>query len=765
MRCVECGTVGGDADVFCGHCGASLRSQSTGRSTSAAEQPTTEPVAFFEPAPSTGSPSDRSRRGRLRDAAPRTLAAAITLILIAAVTVAAPRLAERRSAGALPAPTGERWRAELGTEPSFRFTNLGTGVQPFQALVADEERVYAAGAGLVAAYDAASGTRRWQRVLPNPGQPTLAGPVLVIDTARGPVALDRATGEVRWEAPVVGVERFTTDGEDRILLSRSADITAVDATDGTMMWSVPTFPGPDTGFAVADRDTVVVATSGNAVIRALHADTGDLRWEQRHSGAILTPPALVDGLVYVQDGDGDLHAFDAQTGDETWAHTPERDDFGPLTAGSGVVVRWSFEGRHVALNAATGRELWSWTWRAFQAGFAHAGLVIAPERAQGRVRALDARTGQERWVTTGIFVSGVTAAGDGLYAATGDQIVALEVHDGTERWRVEPSDPTGPPGYPTATVDGERVYVSTVGGPLVAVDRASGTERWRFDPATVEDDLPTDNRSGITSVAVPFRERVIVTSNRAVYTLDAATGGVEDRFQTSVGPGAVPVVAQGMVIVDLGPSVIGLDAASLQLRWQWTAPAAGARIGSHPVTPPTLHGDVVLVGGGDGTLAALDPRTGAPRWDLDLGAAVISRPGVSGNTIVVRTETGDIRAFDAGTGRARWRQALSPTALGDPALSGRTVYATDADELIALDLASGTERWRTGLGDDGLTVPLAVEDTVLVGTSTGELVAVDGAAGGIMWRHTVGAGISAPPAVTEDDVIVVTDAGTVVSLR
>lgn len=765
MRCPECATAGLPEDArFCGLCGASLHPP---------EEPRAEPLAPLRHDPATfhgDHGEDRPPDGstlvqRARDAAPRWLATAVGLVLVVGLALVALRLGDDRSAPGLGALEGELWRVSLGTEPSFRFTNVDTGHGTIPETVAGDGDVYTAFGGVVVAHTADRAELRWRRVLPEPRSPTIAGPVLVLATDRGVVALDRMTGETRWEHPSTNAVMIATDGSDRVFVADPTSITALGTSDGRASWSLSAARGSDPDWLAASDGSLVTAWSrdGGPILRVFDSRTGTLRWERP-----ATPPpamhAVGDGNLYLADAGGAVAAYDLDDGEERWQVRPGREQAWLETA-RGVVVVWTPHGGVVGLSASDGRRLWRGPQRASRPPLVGDTTTYVTTTSPPRIVAVRTATGETRWSERRGTGSPVASDDDHLYLAQRRTVTAWRAEDGGERWHVSPTDPERPPGFPSPVVHHDRVYVTTVGGPLVALRRTSGRELWRFDPAAIEDELPTETPSGTTSVALPLQDRVIVASNRAVYALDASSAEVVASFPTNVAPDAVPVSADGHIIIDLGPSLVGLDAQTLQLRWQYTSPTHGARIGAHPVTPPTVHGDLVLVGGADGTLAALDPATGDPRWDLDLGSAIVSRPVVGDGLIVVRTETGDVRAFDADNGRALWRRELSPTGLGEPAVAGGTVYATDAEELIALDADTGTERWRRDLHAGTLSAPTALGDLVYVGTADGEVVAVSGLAGEVQWRFTAGAPVSAPPTVHDDDAVAVTDAGTVISLR
>ena len=121
-----------------------------------------------------------------------------------------------------------------------------------------------------------------------------------------------------------------------------------------------------------------------------------------------------------------------------------------------------------------------------------------------------------------------------------------------------------------------------------------------------------------------------------VYALDPASGAL--RWQTRVGRGGLGGgIVFGMAagggrlfvpVTDLTvmaggdpgkPGVHALDIATGKLLWSHPGPACTGegRCWNGYNAVPTIVGDIVLVGGDDGKLLALDARTGAVGWAFD----------------------------------------------------------------------------------------------------------------------------------------------------
>jgi outer membrane protein assembly factor BamB len=149
--------------------------------------------------------------------------------------------------------------------------------------------------------------------------------------------------------------------------------------------------------------------------------------------------------------------------------------------------------------------------------------------------------------------------------------------------------------------------------------------------------------------------------------------------------------------------------ATVQRLWQF-APAAQTE-----PTAPVAAGGLVLVGGADGVVRALDATSGQVRWTAYTGGAVRYPPTVADGLALVGSGDGWAYAFAAATGQQRWRFRAAPaerrislygTLLSTwPVASGVLVdrgvaYCAagisdyDGTHVYALDAATGRIRWQ-----------------------------------------------------------------------
>lgn len=316
--------------------------------------------------------------------------------------------------------------------------------------------------------------------------------------------------------------------------------------------------------------------------------------------------AVEGGRIHASDGPS-LYALDATTGAEQWRLQTDAWVYS-LKADRGTVVTGTRGGGVQAWEASTGEKLWEGggvqtDFETAEAGPAiHDGTVYLWQDA--RLRAVDARTGIERWsypigdaASCGGVPVRVTPAPDGyVYVSAGARVLAVDNMSGHVRWHFEsPAVFLSPPAFaPGPAVTGGGVYLADYLGTVYAIDASTGKDRWR---------IATEARQSIEPVLVTAGN-VHVGSGSALYTLDAVTGTPKWRFAAGGEVVGAPVVADGRVHFGSADHVLyTLDAAGGQLRWKL---ATGGEITGSPVA----QGGVVYACSKDRCVYALDALKG-----------------------------------------------------------------------------------------------------------------------------------------------------------
>ncbi|MFF3392266.1 PQQ-binding-like beta-propeller repeat protein [Streptomyces sp. NPDC002669] len=338
-------------------------------------------------------------------------------------------------------------------------------------------------------------------------------------------------------------------------------------------------------------------------VHALDVGNGRRQFKTRDVAWVM---AVEGGRIHASDGPS-LYALDAATGTEQWRLQTDAWVYS-LKAGRGTVVTGTRGGGVQAWEASSGEKLWESSGLQTDFETAEAGPVIHDGTVylwqDARLRAVDARTGIERWsypigdaASCGGVPVRVTAAPDGyVYVSAGARVLAVETMSGHVRWHFEsPSVFLSPPAFaPGPAVTGGGVYLADYLGTVYAIDASTGKDRWR---------IATEARQSIEPVLVTAGN-VHVGSGSALYTLDAVTGTPKWRFAAGGEVVGSPVVADGRVHFGSADHVLyTLDAAGGQLRWKL---ATGGEITGSPVA----QGGVVYACSKDRCVYALDALKG-----------------------------------------------------------------------------------------------------------------------------------------------------------
>ncbi|GGX33177.1 outer membrane protein assembly factor BamB family protein [Streptomyces lomondensis] len=351
----------------------------------------------------------------------------------------------------------------------------------------------------------------------------------------------------------------------------------------------------------AVADDLVYVTSFE--VHALDVATGRRRFKTRD---VAWSMAVADGRIHASDGPT-LFALDAREGADLWRLQTDAWVYS-LKAGRGTVVTGTRGGGVQGWEASNGQKLWEITgcqadFESPEAGPAlHDGTVYVWQ--DSRLRALDARTGDERWsypigdaASCGGVPVRIAPATDGyVYVCAGTRVLALDVAAGHVKWHFEaPAVFLSPPTFvPGPAVTGGGIYLADYLGTVYALDATDGRDRWR---------IATESRASVEPVLVAAGH-VHVGSGKGLYTLDAVTGTPKWRFQAGGDIVGAPSVAEGRIHFGSTDHLLyTLKADDGRLRWKL---ATGGEITGSPV----VRDGVVYACSKDRCVYALDAEKG-----------------------------------------------------------------------------------------------------------------------------------------------------------
>ena len=263
------------------------------------------------------------------------------------------------------------------------------------------------------------------------------------------VAVDAVTGRPLWASPSQSSGYIAADRSHVYCLAggpRSLDMVALSADDGRALWTYshagrPSLHGPCRPVPLPGGR---VCWTAHRAVHMLDAATGKLVWSHSIPDEGPLSSAVSEGeRLYVVTGRG-LHCLDVRSGEKSWG-----EEFGTAAPGQGrpllavaggtacfVLPRRGLGSQLFCMDLAARGLLWTRAAPEARSLLASADEVYV--RGQ-RIQALDGRTGKLLWARAAAGCSPLTQV-DGLlhFVDTSEEgrLVALDPRTGTEAWGI-----------------------------------------------------------------------------------------------------------------------------------------------------------------------------------------------------------------------------------------------------------------------------------------------------------------------------------------
>jgi outer membrane protein assembly factor BamB len=182
----------------------------------------------------------------------------------------------------------------------------------------------------------------------------------------------------------------------------------------------------------------------------------------------------------------------------------------------------------------------------------------------------------------------------------------------------------------------------------------------------------------------------------------------------------------------------------VELRRQWSVNVGNGQGGSYNEITPVIDDDMIFAASENGTVIAIEAKSGDVRWRKRLDANITGGVGAGEGLVMVGTEDAEVVVLDQATGEAIWAHAVSSEVLSPPQTNGDVIVAQTVDgKLIALDYVDGHQRWiyettLPALTLRGTSKPVITPTgEVIAGFSNGTLLAVSADDGVLHWEERV----------------------------
>jgi outer membrane protein assembly factor BamB len=289
--------------------------------------------------------------------------------------------------------------------------------------------------------------------------PAVANGVLYVGDSRYIYALDAENGAELWRSDYGGVDSSPAVVRGTVYVGAGNFLYALSAENGSQLWNYTIFHGSsfDQSSPTVENGAVYIGSEGifGGDIYALNATDGSLVWSTPIGVDVFSSPAVVNGVVYVgsltfeADASNGVYALNATSGAILWKHLASDYAYGSSPAvvddtvyiGSGNLTNIG-QNNHAyleALNAVNGDELWNYTTGGYvwSSPAVADGLVYAAAAFDGDFFALNAESGKLIWnFSVGEMTTSSPAVVDGvIYIGSSDKnVYALNAADGAKIW-------------------------------------------------------------------------------------------------------------------------------------------------------------------------------------------------------------------------------------------------------------------------------------------------------------------------------------------
>lgn len=273
---------------------------------------------------------------------------------------------------------------------------------------------------------------------------------------------------------------ITTDSRGMIYANKK--------TDGQRLWRINTKQSLTTGAAI-NQYAIVVATH-QAQVLAFHPVSHQLMWSYSLDSEVLASPAIHQRSVVVKTVDGQITVFDAKTGQVNWRYNHGSNNeivlhasSSPLVTSERLISGFS-DGNLLAFNTRNGQLLWQ-SMVAGAKGISQIdqvvdvtakpiirGNVIYVANYQGKIKALDLKTGQALWARKLSTYHHLAIDKKQIYAVDeSGQVLAYRLDDGAVLWRQPKFSGNG---LSSPAVNDDAVIIGDKSGHLYWLDKKDG---------------------------------------------------------------------------------------------------------------------------------------------------------------------------------------------------------------------------------------------------------------------------------------------------
>ncbi|HEY3174269.1 MAG TPA: PQQ-binding-like beta-propeller repeat protein [Candidatus Polarisedimenticolia bacterium] len=311
----------------------------------------------------------------------------------------------------------------------------------------------------------------------------------------------------------------------------------------------------------------------------------------------------------------------------------------------------------------------------------------------------------------GIESTPAVQGGAVYFGAMDGFLYSLSVESGALRWKYAAAGPI----KSSPLVYGGTVYFGDETGAFHAVDARGGIRRWVFQTG-----------SAVVSSATQLGGRIIFGSNdNHLYGLSAADGSLAWKLETGGYVYSSPAVTDRFE----APAVVsaGCDGFLRVVRARDGAEIKKIELGAYVGASPALREGLAFVGTFENQFLAVDLAAGKVIWRYEHPERKFPFYGsaaVAGRMVVVGGRDRFVHALDSGTGASIWTWTAGAKVDASPVIvKDRVIAATAGGDVVVLGLESGEPLWKFETGSAIAGSPALSAGRLFIGTGSGTLYA------------------------------------------
>lgn len=294
---------------------------------------------------------------------------------------------------------------------------------------------------------------------------------------------------------------------------------------------------------------------------------------------------------------------------------------------------------------------------------------------------------------------------DTVYVGSYDQhLYALDLQDGKIKWKYKAGAFKAPP-----SVYEGAVYVGDEEGMFHCVDAATGKKRWNFETG-----------GEITGGANFAGDRVLFGSHDStLYCLDRKEGKLLWKVKTEG-----PVNGSALVVGKL-TFVAGCDSMLHIIEWETGKDIFQIDLQGQAAATAAVAGDQLYVGTMTNFVQSVDLTKKALAWSYESkrGQPFFASAAVTDKLVIAGGRDKLLHALDRVKGEPLWTFPTKGRIDSSPVVAGPRAYFGSTDgHLYVVNVADGREVQKLELGRSILAGPAVAHGRLVVGTTDGSLV-------------------------------------------